>query len=89
MIAENSEGIKDASASNVSHVSRKPLQCIHVTTPYASHVVEITFRNHCNAYDLFSDTIRLSSVFSIVGKVMLYSDPVYIIVSCDETLGIR
>ena len=61
MTTENSKGKKDASASNVSHVSRKPLQCIHITTPYAGHIVEVTSRNHSNAYDLFSNTTRLSS----------------------------
>ena len=30
MTTENNKGMKDASASNVSHVSRKPLQCIHI-----------------------------------------------------------
>ena len=58
---ENRKGMKDLSASNVSHVSRKLLQCIHITTPYASHVVEVTFRNHYNAYDMFSNRTRLSS----------------------------
>ena len=43
MAKENSKGMKDLSASNVSHVSRKPLQCIHITTPYAVHVVGVTF----------------------------------------------
>ena len=45
MTKENSKGMKDLSASNVSHVSRKPLRCIHITTPYAGHVFEVTFRN--------------------------------------------
>ena len=62
MTKENSKGIKDlCEASNVSHVSRKPLQCTHITTPYAGHAVKVTFRNHYNAYDMFSDGIRLSS----------------------------
>ena len=61
MTKENSKGMKDVSASNVSHLSRNPLQCIGVTIPYAGHVVEVTFRNHHNAYDLFSSTTRLSS----------------------------
>ena len=35
------------------------------TTPYAGHVVEVTFRNHYNAYDMFSNRTRLSfSLFS-------------------------
>ena len=58
---ENSKGMKDLSASNISHVSRKPLQCIHITTPYTNHFVEVTFRNHYNDYDMFSNRTRLSS----------------------------
>ena len=46
MTKENSKGMKDVNASNLSHVSRKPLQCIHIATPYAVHAVEVTFRNH-------------------------------------------
>ena len=61
MMKENSKGMKDLSASNGSHISRKPLQCIHISTPYAGHVVEVTFRNHYNAYDMFSNRTRLSS----------------------------
>ena len=34
---------------------------MQVTTPYADHVDEVTFRSHCNAHDQFSDTTRLSS----------------------------
>ena len=60
MTAEDRKGMKDAGSSNVSHVSRKLLQCIDVTTPVISHVVEVTFRNHYNAYDLFSNGTRLS-----------------------------
>ena len=56
MTKESSKGMKDLSASNVSHVSRKLSQCIHITTPYAGHVVEVTFQNHYNAYDMFSNT---------------------------------
>ena len=61
MTIENSEGMNDICTSSVSHVSRKPLQCIQVTTPYAGHVVEVTFRSHYGAYDLFSNITRLSS----------------------------
>ena len=43
MTKENNKEMKDLSATNVSHVSKKPLQCIHITTPYAGHVVEVTF----------------------------------------------
>ena len=43
MTAENWKGMKDLGTSNVGHVSRKPLQCIDVTTPVASHIVEVTF----------------------------------------------
>ena len=61
MTKENSKGMRDLSTSNVSHVSRKPLQCIHSTTPYAAQVVEVMFRNHYNAYDMFSNRALLSS----------------------------
>ena len=47
--------MKEAGTSNKSHVSRKPLQYIAATTPVTGHVVEVTFWNHCNAYDLFSN----------------------------------
>ena len=60
MTKENSKGMKDLSASNVSHVSRKPLQGIHITTPYAFHLVEVAFPNHYNAYDMFYKRTRLS-----------------------------
>ena len=69
MTKENSKGMRDLNASNVSHVSRKLARCIHITTPYAGHVVEVTFRNHYNAYDIFSNRTWLSSSFSIEGKV--------------------
>ena len=42
-MAKISKGMKDYVALNVSHVSRKPLHCTDVTTPYTSHVVEVTF----------------------------------------------
>ena len=74
MTAENSKGMKDVGTSNVSHVSRKPLQCIQVTTPYAGHVVEVTFRSHYNAYDLFSNTTRFFPSFFIGGEILLYSN---------------
>ena len=66
---KNSKRIRDLSASNASHVSRKPLQCIHITIPYAGHVVQVTFSNHYSAYDMFCNRTWLS----IEGKVMLYS----------------
>ena len=37
MTTENREGMKDASTLNVIHISRKPLQCIDVTTPLVGH----------------------------------------------------
>ena len=66
--------MKDAGSSNVSHVSRKLLQCIDVTTPVTCHVVEVTLRNHYNAYDLFSNRTRLSFSLFIGGKIILYSN---------------
>ena len=73
MTTENRKGIKDKSTSNVSHVSRKPLQCTDVTTPYAGHLFEVTFRNHCNDYDLFSIRTWLSFSLYSGEKIMLYS----------------
>ena len=72
MMTENNKGMKDVGTSNVSHVSRKPLQCIQVAAPYAGHAVEVTFRSHYNAYDLFSNTSRHSSSPSVVGTIMLF-----------------
>ena len=77
MTKENSKGMKDLSASSVSHVSRKPLQCIHITTPYAGHVVEVTFRNHSMPMKCSLLENGFLPVFSIEGKVMLYSNPYY------------
>ena len=68
MTKENSKGTKDLSASNVSHVVGKPLRCIHITTPHADHVVEVTFQNHYNAYDAFCNRARLSSSLSNRGE---------------------
>ena len=79
MTKENSKEMKDLSASNVRHVSRKPLRCIHITTPYAGHIVEVTFRNHYNAYDMFSNRTRLSFNLFSGGKIMLYSNHYLII----------
>ena len=53
MTKENSKGTKDLNTLNVSYVSKKPIQCIHITTPYSGHIVEVTFRNHYNTCDLF------------------------------------
>ena len=61
MTTENSKGRKDVGTSNISHVSREPLECIHVTTPYIGHIVKVTFRSSYNTYDLFSNITRLSS----------------------------
>ena len=61
MTTENSQGMKDIGTSNVSQVSKKPLQWIQITTPYAGHVVEVTLRSHYSAYDPFFNTTRLSS----------------------------
>ena len=40
---DGKKGMKEAGTSNVSHVSRKPLQCIAATTPVTGHVVEVKF----------------------------------------------
>ena len=49
MMKENSKGMKDLTVSKVRHISMKPSQCIHITTPYTN-----MFQNHYNAYDMFS-----------------------------------
>ena len=77
MTAEDRKVMKDVGSSNVSHVSRKPLQCIDVTTQVISHVVEVTCGNHCNAYDLFSNRTRPSFSLFNGGKIMLYSNENY------------
>ena len=69
--------MKDTSSLKVSHVSGKPLKCIYVTTPAVGHVVEVTFGNHYNAYDLFSNTTRISFSLFSGGKITLYSNLIY------------
>ena len=83
MTKEDNKGMEDLSASHVSHVSRKPLHWIHITTPYASHVVDVTFRNHYNAYDMFFNGTERGflPVFPIEGKVLSYSNKYFCIVS--------
>ena len=70
-MTEDSKGLKVGNTSKVSHVSRKPLQRIHVTytTPYAGYVAEVVFRNHCIIYHLFPDTKWLSCSHSVVEKI--------------------
>ena len=58
--------MKDADSSNVSHVSRKSLQCIDVTTPVISHVVEVALSK-----SRLEAIAMLLSLFS-GGKAMLY-----------------
>ena len=65
--------MKNVSASNVTRVSRKPLRWIHVTSSDAGHVVEVMFRNLCNAYGLFSNTTRRSSSLFYMWEIMLLS----------------
>ena len=72
MTKETSKEMKDLSASDLSHVSRKSLQCIHITTPYAGHVVEVTFANHYNAYDLLSKSAQLSSSLFNSGENVIF-----------------
>ena len=66
--------MKDVGTSNVSHVSRKPLQCIDATTSVVRHDVEVTFGNHCSTYYLFSNSLRPSSSVLNDGKIILYSN---------------
>ena len=40
---QEKKGKKDSGTSNVSHISRKPLQSIDVTIPVGGHVVKVTF----------------------------------------------
>ena len=63
MTKENSKAMKDLSASNVRKVTFQgsPYNDKHIIAPYTGHVVEVTFRNHYNAYDMFSNITRLSS----------------------------
>ena len=87
MTEENRKGMKDVSTSNVSHVSRKPLQCIDVTTPVAGHVAKVTLpksRFETIAMPMVCSLTEhgFPSVFSMVGKIMLCSkerlyDPIY------------
>ena len=56
MTTEISKGMKDVCTSSPCHVSRKPLQCIDITD--ADHAIEVTFQNHCNAYNMFSNATR-------------------------------
>ena len=74
MTKEDSKGMKDLNASNLSQVSRKPLQCIPIAAQNADRVVEVKFRNYYNAYCMFSDGTRLSS--SLLKRVMFYSKQV-------------
>ena len=74
MTKENSKGMKDFSALKVSHVSRKPLQCIHITTPYA--VTLSKSRSETITMPMICSLIEhgFLPVFSVEGKVMLYSN---------------
>ena len=73
MTTENSERMKDVGTSNVSLVSKKPLQYIQLITPYAGHVVEVTFE--AITMPMICSLMQHSflPVFSIVGRMMLYS----------------
>ena len=75
MTKENNEGMKDLSTSSVSHVSRKPLQCIHITTLYAGHIVEVTSETTTMMICSLIEN-GFPPVFLIVGKVMLYSNAI-------------
>ena len=77
MTNENSKGMKDLSASNVSHVSWKSLQCAHITTLYAFHVVEVAFGNQYNMICCYPIEHGFLTVFSTEEKLMLYSETIY------------
>ena len=68
MTAEDSKGMEDAGSSNISHVSRKPLQCIDVTAPVISHVVESRLETIAMLMICSPTEYGFLSVFSMVGK---------------------
>ena len=51
MKTENSKGMKNVSASTKSRF-KKALTMHARTTRCVGHIAEVTFRNHCNGYDL-------------------------------------
>ena len=65
MTKEDSKGMKDLSTSNVRKVTfhGSLYNAYTFIAPYAGHVVEVMFRNHYNAYDMFSNRTWLSSSF--------------------------
>ena len=68
MTAEIKKGMKDVGTLSVSDVSRKPLQCIDVTTPVAGHVVRSRFETIAMPKICFLIQHRFLPVFSMVGK---------------------
>ena len=72
VVTEKSKRMRHASTSDVNHVSRKPLQCINITTPRASQVVES--RSESIAIAMFCSLIQhgFLPVFSTVGKIMAH-----------------
>ena len=68
IMKENSKGMEDLGASNVSHVSLKPSQWIQITTPCASTFQAMTMPM------IFSLTEHsFLPVSSIEGRVVFYS----------------
>ena len=59
-------------SSNVSHTSRKPLQCIDVITPKAGHVVKVTFETIVMPLICTRIQDGFPSVFLMVGNIMSY-----------------
>ena len=71
--------MKDVVTSNISHISRKPLQCRHITTPYAGHIVEVILsKSHFKGITMPMICSLIPHgflpVFSMEVKIMLYFD---------------
>ena len=71
-MTENSKGMEDVGKSRFKEALK-----LHMLKRHS--FVEVTFRSHYNAYDLFSNATRLSSSLFNGGKIMLYSKPSYIV----------
>ena len=57
MATENSKRMEDVSLSNLKSRFTEVLTMLDIITSDAGHVVEVTFRNHCNAQDPSSNTL--------------------------------
>ena len=73
MFAEDRNRMKDAGSSSVSHVSRKPLQCIDVTIPVIITLSKSRFETTAMTMIFFSNRTRLSFSLFNGGKIGLMS----------------